>query len=122
MSGAGWKDIGDLIVALVAKEPPFVQVVIGLGAAFSALMFIEGLRASFIPRRAESKPGRNPTRRSRFAAPPKADHSQTYRSVPGRNKNSNPTRDTLPGNAKRRESAVKPYRAPRPKIRPSGEG
>jgi hypothetical protein len=57
----GWREIGVLVAGMVAKEPPYIQIAIGLSAAFVALMILEGLRASFAPRR--------PSLRSRRATP-----------------------------------------------------
>jgi len=37
--------------ALIGRQPPAVQIFSGLGLAFAALMLVEGLRASFLPRR-----------------------------------------------------------------------
>lgn len=123
MSGAGWKDVFDLVVKLVAKEPPFGQIAIGLGAAFSALMFLEGLRANFFPRRCPPSPPQLP--RTTSAAPPSASRSAAsgapaavgYRSVQAPQTASSFVRNQLPRNFKRREDdAISRHRAPRPKI------
>lgn len=105
MSVAGWKDIGDLVIGLVVKEPPFVQIAIALGTAFSLLMFVEGLRASFLPRRkpnARSATARNvqpsrPIKSAKISAIAPAANSIR---IP-----------------KRGETSAKPHRAPRPQIR-----
>jgi hypothetical protein len=93
----GWREIGVLVADMVAKEPPFIQIAIGLSAAFVALMILEGLRASFVPRRISEPSIRFPSARPAF------------RSAPGNAK--------LPRNAKRSDNIVKPHRAPRPSIR-----
>jgi hypothetical protein len=54
MIGAEWKDVGDLVIKLVGREPPFVQILYVLGVAFSAVMFLEGVRANFLPARKHS--------------------------------------------------------------------
>jgi len=95
-----WRDIGVRISELVAKEPTYIQIAIGLAAAFTALMILEGLRASFFPKRREETPR---PRRPRFA-------TALFRSAPA-----NAAR--LPRNPKRRERVVKPHRAARPVIR-----
>jgi len=49
MSHAGWGDIWNLGLALVRAQPVHIQILIGLGVAFLAVMVLEGLRASFLP-------------------------------------------------------------------------
>ena len=95
---SGWREIGMLIAGMVAKEPPYIQIAIGLSAAFIALMILEGLRASFVPRRTYE-----PSIRVRS---PRA----SFRSAPG-----NVAKP--PRNPKRSDNIVKPHRAPRPTIR-----
>ena len=98
---SGWREIGMVIAGMVAKEPPYIQIAIGLSAAFIALMILEGLRASFVPRR-NSRP--NPrAARARAATP-------LFRSAPG-----NVVKP--PRNPKRHENIVKLHRAPKPVIR-----
>lgn len=111
MHGAGWQDIVEGIINLVAHEPPFVQILIGLGAAFCALMVLEGLRANFVPRRS-ARPAKSrdrmppPPQRSAVAPAPQA--SQPYRSTtPRPGPLRNPKRSFLPLNR---------HRPPRPKI------
>ena len=98
---SGWREIGVAIVGMVAKEPPYIQIAIGLSVAFIALMILEGLRASFAPRRRSEPSSR--TTRARLA-------TQLFRSAPG-------NVAELPRNPKRHENIVKPHRAPRPTIR-----
>jgi len=62
MIGAEWKDVGDLIVRLVSREPPFVQILYVLGAAFTAVMVLEGVRANFLPARKHSARPTEPLR------------------------------------------------------------
>lgn len=93
---SGWREIGMAIAGVVAKEPPYIQIAVGLFAAFIALMILEGLRASFLPRRpyetsAHVRPARPTFTPSRIAKPPR--------------------------NPKRHENIVKLHRAPRPTIR-----
>ena len=94
----GWHEIGMSIADMVAKEPPYIQIAIGLSAAFIALMILEGLRASFVPRRTSE-----PSIRVQSPRP-------SFRSAPG-----NVAKP--PRNPKRHENIVKPHRAPRPTIR-----
>ena len=98
---SGWREIGMAIADTVAKEPPYIQIAIGLSAAFIALMILEGLRASFVPRRTPS-PSRHALRQ-RSATP-------LFRSAPG-----NVAKP--PRNPKRPENIVKLHRATRPVIR-----
>src|SRR6516162_8510523 len=56
MIGAGWNEVGVLVGKLFALEPPFVQICLLLAAAFSLLMILEGLRATFAVR--HDKPAR----------------------------------------------------------------
>ena len=93
-----WHEIGVLIAGMVAKEPPFVQIVIGLSAAFAVLMILEGLRASFIPRRTSE---------------PSAHLESTRPAFRGASRNA----AKPPHNPKRSENIVKPHSAPRPTIR-----
>lgn len=51
MSVGDWNGVIGLATALIAREHPFAQAVTYEGLAFAAVMFIEGLRASFLPRR-----------------------------------------------------------------------
>jgi hypothetical protein len=95
---SGWREIGMAIADTVAKEPPYIQIAIGLSAAFIALMILEGLRASFVPRRKSE-----PSIRVQSARP-------AFRSAPG--KAAKP-----PRNPKRSENIVKLHRATRPVIR-----
>jgi hypothetical protein len=94
---SGWREIGMAIADMVAKEPPYIQIAIGLSVAFVALMILEGLRASFVPRRTSETSIRFPSARPAF------------RSAPGNEK--------PPRNPKRSDNIVKPHRAPRPTIR-----
>jgi hypothetical protein len=94
----GWREIGISIADLVAKEPPYIQIAIGLSVAFIALMILEGLRASFVPRRTSE-----PTIHVRSPRP-------SFRSASG-----NVAKP--PRNPKRPENIVKLHRAPRPIIR-----
>jgi hypothetical protein len=84
---SGWKDIADLAVAMVVKQPPFTEIAIGLGVAFSILMFLEGLRANFLPQRRQNPPQRLLERssRQRAAVKPMQAKSVSFRSIPSGN-------------------------------------
>jgi hypothetical protein len=47
----GWSDVWTMALAVFSHQRIEVQILIGLLAAFAALMVIEGLRANFFPRR-----------------------------------------------------------------------
>lgn len=50
-----WKHIWDLAVALLGREPAEWRVAVMLAAAFTTLMVVEGLRASFLPQRTRNE-------------------------------------------------------------------
>lgn len=56
MSHADWSDVLRLTIALVAAQRTPFQIFSWLGLAFGALMFVEGVRASFFPKRAVATP------------------------------------------------------------------
>lgn len=95
---SGWREIAEAVAGMVAKEPPFIEIVIGLSVVFAALMILEGLRASFVPRRIYEPNSR--------VLPAKV----TYRSAPGNV--AKPSRS-----AKRHGNIVKLHCAPKPTIR-----
>ena len=97
-----WHDIGTRIVGLVAKEPPFIQIAVSLAVAFTALMILEGLRASFVPRRSQEADAHDRPVRS---ADPFAASAKVAR---------------LPRNPKRHQAVVKQHLAPKPIIRREG--
>jgi hypothetical protein len=51
MNHAVWKDVWSLVVSLIGREAPPVQIFLWLVLVFAVLMMIEGLRATFLPRR-----------------------------------------------------------------------
>ena len=51
MSNAGWMDVRDAVLAALAAEPVWIQMALALATAFVAVMCLEGIRASFFPRR-----------------------------------------------------------------------
>lgn len=103
MSVTGWRDIGVLIARLMAKEPPYLAIAIGLCVAFALLMIMEGLRASFLPRRTEHESSHREQSMPHLA-------SADFRSAPV-------NIAKLPRNPKRQLNVVKSHRMPRPAIR-----
>ncbi|HEV2563054.1 MAG TPA: hypothetical protein VGT78_13025 [Rhizomicrobium sp.] len=51
MQTAGWSDVWHLGLVVFSYQSIELQIFIGLMAALSALMIVEGLRANFFPRR-----------------------------------------------------------------------
>jgi hypothetical protein len=51
MSSHSWTDVWKLFLDLLSRESVAIQIAAGLGAAFVAVMTLEGLRASFFPKR-----------------------------------------------------------------------
>jgi uncharacterized protein YjeT (DUF2065 family) len=51
MSHAGWMHVWNSAVAAIAAEPIWYQIAVALGVAFAAVMCLEGIRATFFPRR-----------------------------------------------------------------------
>jgi hypothetical protein len=51
MSSHNWSDVWKLFLDLLSHESVVIQIASGLGAAFVAVMALEGIRASFFPKR-----------------------------------------------------------------------
>lgn len=51
MSSHSWLDVWNLFLELLSRQSIAAQIAAGLGAAFVAVMTLEGLRASFFPKR-----------------------------------------------------------------------
>jgi hypothetical protein len=119
MSNAGWIDVWNLALKVTANEPTPLTILIGLGAVFVVVMFLEGLRASFLPVRYASLIARKypntlaqpPSLQARASSP-----SQVYETRPFRA--SQPKR-VAPGgqNQKRSIAQVRPTRPTKPQIR-----
>jgi hypothetical protein len=48
MNTAGWLDVWHMVLAIVARQPPFAQIMFATGAVFVAVMALEGLRTSLL--------------------------------------------------------------------------
>ena len=46
MSKAGWVDVWHLVLAIMSRQPPFIQIMYATGAVFIAVMALEGVRTS----------------------------------------------------------------------------
>jgi hypothetical protein len=51
MSSHSWTDVWKVFLDVVSHETIVMQIAIVLGAAFAAVMTLEGIRASFFPKR-----------------------------------------------------------------------
>ena len=51
MSSHNWSDVWKLFLDLLSHESIAIQIAVVLGAAFVAVMALEGIRASFFPKR-----------------------------------------------------------------------
>jgi hypothetical protein len=120
MSTAGWVDVWNLAVTVTGNEPVPVKILIGLGAAFVAVMFLEGVHASFLPTRyaallARKYPASNSPQprifRAQGPAPSQAYEEPSF-TVPG------PKRAVpMPKNLKRQTARVSRHRSIKPRIR-----
>ena len=48
MNTAGWLDVWHLVLAIVARQAPFTQIMFATGAVFVVVMALEGLRTSLL--------------------------------------------------------------------------
>lgn len=82
MTHAGWKDVLNLALGLIARQPAPAQIFIYLMLAFTVLMIAEGLRANFfpwrpvVPRRAKRV---QPTNAVETMSPPQAQAAPAKR-------------------------------------------
>jgi hypothetical protein len=60
MGGAEWNGAVALLKAWLVHQPAPIPIAILLAAAFSLVMFIEGLRVNFIPARKTGRPASKP--------------------------------------------------------------
>ncbi len=116
MNQAEWKDVGSLVVSLIGRQPAPMQIFSWLLIVFALLMLIEGLRATFLPRRVVAQIRRRgpleeePARRTLASVAP---DSAPTESVPRRFNAST----TAARNAKRVIRTVNRHEPTRPKIR-----
>jgi len=43
-----WLDVWHMVLAIVARQPPFAQIMLATGAVFVAVMALEGMRTSLL--------------------------------------------------------------------------
>jgi|SRR5579864_5969383 len=106
---AEWKDIFAVVSGVLARQPPPVQIFVGLGVAFILVMFVEGLRVSFLPYRLRKDVRLLEAMRAREPSPSFAARAdpEIYRAQ----------RSSLVRNRKVVETTPRRHRVLRPKIR-----
>lgn len=125
MNVSEWGHLWGAATVLFGHEPMEFRVAMVLAAAFTALMAVEGLRASFIPRRTRSMPQPVITPSHPIAAPvleppPQRDAStKVLVAVPGDAAQHlyAPARKFVQQNRKRETSKPRAHRNMRPRIR-----
>jgi hypothetical protein len=111
-----WKDVGSLVMALIGRQPVPMQIFSWLLIAFALLMLVEGLRATFLPRRVVAQIRRREPletdRRLHLHAPAPATSSSTETAPRRLSIGLGMTR-----NAKRSVRTINRREPPRPTIR-----
>jgi hypothetical protein len=112
MHQAGWSEVWHAVLALVAQEPPFVQIAIATSVVFVAVMALEGLRSSVLAMIHAHRVAPPPLEAPKPAEPmelamPAATPSRSF-SLP---------REPRTARPKRIESPVRKFRELRPTIR-----
>jgi hypothetical protein len=113
MRGAGWLDVWDSVLAALAVEPTWFQIAVALGAAFAVAMCLEGIRASFFPRRYAETLARKYAPQP--VTPRDAESSVDGSVQPGRAKSGALPR-RVARNRKLASPSLNPHAAPRPRI------
>jgi hypothetical protein len=116
MNQAEWKDVGSLVVSLIGRQPVPMQIFSWLLVVFLALMLIEGLRATFLPRRVAAQIRRRHLHDLEIVVPKRKQADAVVAAIPS------PRRAALAApasvrNAKRSIRIVNRRETPRPKIR-----
>lgn len=116
MKTAGWNDVWHLGLTVFAQQSIELQIFIGLMAALSALMIIEGLRANFFPgRRAEALKPATVTIETFVTA---AEPEHIIQAMPAATRSFAATRPPRVANfPKRSATRARLQKAPRPTIR-----
>jgi hypothetical protein len=126
MNHASWMDVWVSALAAAILEPVWIQMALALGAAFAAVMCLEGIRASFLPQRHAATIS---ARCAPDAAPSSIAESSASGSLqPVRAKHCAMPRRVVK-NRKRAVSSVNRHTPPRPRIQrivlvktPPGDG
>lgn len=125
MNVSEWGHLWGAATVLFGHEPMELRVAMALAAAFAALMVVEGLRASFIPRRTRHVPQPIITPSQPIAAPvlePPPQHNASTKilvAAPGDAAQHlyAPARKFVRQNRKRETSKPRAHRNMRPRIR-----
>jgi hypothetical protein len=118
---ASWSDVWKLGLSVFAQQSIEVQILIGLAAAFCAVMVIEGLRASFFPRRraAAIQPIAKPEQQAVFIPQPPAPQAMAI--APSQSFAAKRLAAPSPS-LKRKLSSVRRHKTTRPIIRRMANG
>ena len=123
MDKAGWLDVWHLVAAIVSRQPPFTAIMCVIGAAFSVVMALEGVRTSLLAiwhahRRADT-PARVVQKPAIVTAP--APLAVAPADVPvSRSFSPRRVSHAAPAIARKRKAltvVARNFRSPRPKIR-----
>lgn len=116
MDHAAWKDVVALVVSLIGRQPVPMQIFSWLLVAFLALMLIEGLHATFLPRRVVDRIRRRGSLDRESVMPRK--HAETeIMTAPSSPRRAALATSAPARNAKRAARIVNRREPPRPKIR-----
>ncbi len=115
MHNAGWAEVWHLVLAIIARQPPFAQILLATGAVFVVVMAIEGVRASLIAIRQANAPSfsAEPSEKPvTLAMPGSVSLSKGFSVKPA-------ARTAAPSARRPKPSALPPrqFRSPRPTIR-----
>ena len=114
MHKAEWMDVWHMIVAIVARQPPFLAILIVIGAVFVAVMALEGLRTSLLAiwraHRIAAAPAPRPTENPVALAAVPA--TKSFSAARGTRAAATPARKRKPLTVPSRN-----FRSPRPTIR-----
>ncbi len=83
--GGGWADVWHLVLAIISRQAPFVQVMSWTGAVFFLVMAIEGIRSSILAMTRSGEATVTSAPVAEIASPPMALGpvvSQAYAAVP----------------------------------------
>ncbi len=116
MNTAGWLDVWHMVAAIVARQPPFWQIMLATGAVFLVVMALEGIRTSLLSIwRAHARGA------AAMPAPPRATAHAMAGGAPVAKNISAPSQMRFSAISMRRPKTLtltpRQFRSPRPKIR-----
>jgi len=121
MVHSSWGDVWRLALGVFAGQRIEVRILIGLLAAFLALMVIEGLRASFFPKRHETPATPEPEERIVFISKPPSPEAMALPQAPPQSFAARRA-NVPPPNPKRAVLSVRRHKPTRPIIRREANG